>query len=671
MGSRAPTGYGMVRRHPDLVRRMALSMRALALRVRPTHLLIACLTGFALAFAITIGIFELVYIFSRSNENWHIDKILAVLTVIGLISLIFQTVRGRYLGERIRAREQAEATFQRAFHTMHHGLSMYDAELRLVICNRRYAELYSLPADLLKRGTPLKQILEYQRIRYADDKVTSVEYEGEILEALKNCKSRTKIHEFSEGRTICVTYEQTDDGGWVFTHEDITERLRLEARLNHLAYHDGLLTNLANRMLLRERLNQALSTMQPSGCLAVLCLDLDHFKQINDTLGHPAGDALLAQVADRLRGCVRDADLVARTGGDEFAILQYAGEPKTATVLAARIIDALSAPYEINGHHARTGTSIGIAIGPIDGADADQLLKSANLALHLAKSEARGSYRFFEPEMDRRMHRRRHLELDLRQAIGKGEFELHYQPLVDLATDSIGGFEALMRWNHPLQGRISPGDFIPLAEETGLIVPMGEWVLRQACADATAWPDSVSVSVNVSPVQFKSPNVIQTVFSALTNARLAPQRLELEITETVLLNNSEATLEILHQLRALGVRIAMDDFGVGYSSLSYFQSFPFDKIKLDRSFINGLNEGKTALAVLRAVASLGVNLGITTTAEGVETEEQLALIRREGISQIQGFLISPPRPLREIAAMLPSTPSVDAYKAWPRQRSGT
>jgi predicted signal transduction protein with EAL and GGDEF domain len=362
----------------------------------------------------------------------------------------------------------------------------------------------------------------------------------------------------------------------------------------------------------------------------------------------------LKQVAERLKNCVREADLVARMGGDEFTILQAAGNPETATALASRIVDVLAAPYDVYGHNLCAGTSIGIAAAPLDGDDPDQLLKNADLALYLAKQEGGGAYRFFEPELDRRMRERRQLELDLRQAILRSEFELHYQPIFDLRDDQIGGFEALLRWNHPTRGRIAPDQFISLAEETGLIVPIGDWVLRRACADAATWTGDLEVSVNVSPVQFKNVNLVESVRGALTSAGLAPSRLELEITETVLLQNSEATLATLHQLRALGIRIAMDDFGVGYSSLSYFQSFPFDKIKLDRSFISGLSEGNSSLAILRAVASLGANLSIVTTAEGVETAEQLQQIRREGISQIQGYLISPPRSAEEISKLLNS-----------------
>lgn len=603
--------------------------------------------------SIEIDGFEQLYSFSRAHEDWDVDEWFTALIVLGLVSLVFQIIRSRDLGREAARRQRAEETLERAFHTMHHGLAMFDRHRRLVICNRQYAEIYNLPENLLAPGTTLNEILQHRRRNDLLGKTSPAEYEEALIEAFEEGRRCTKVREFADGRTICSNYEPTYDGGWVSTHEDITERRQLETRLSHLALHDGL-TGLANRVLLRERLEAALSDLQESGTLAVLCLDLDHFKQINDTLGHPVGDALLKQVAERLKSCVREADIVARMGGDEFAILQAAGNPKTAAALASRIVDVLAAPYEVFGHNLCAGTSIGIAAAPIDGDDPDQLLKNADLALYLAKSEGRGAYRFFEQELDRRMHERRQLELDLRQAILRSEFDLHYQPIFDLREDQIAGFEALLRWNHPTRGRISPDQFIPLAEETGLIVPIGDWVLRRACADAATWTGDLEVSVNVSPVQFRNANLVESVLGALTSAGLTPSRLELEITETVLLHNSDATLATLHQLRALGVHIAMDDFGVGYSSLSYFQNFPFDKIKLDRSFINGLSDGNSSLAILRAVASLGANLSIVTTAEGVETAEQLEQIRREGISQIQGYLISPPRPVEEISKLVES-----------------
>jgi diguanylate cyclase (GGDEF)-like protein len=417
-----------------------------------------------------------------------------------------------------------------------------------------------------------------------------------------------------------------------------------------MAKHDAL-TDLPNRVLLRERLEKALKARRREDDLAVLCLDLDRFKDVNDTLGHPLGDALLKAVADRLRTCVREMDTIARLGGDEFAIVQLAAsQPTDATALAARIIGILSAPYEVNDHQLVIGASIGIALSPDDGTNPDELLRNADLALYRAKNEGRGTYRFFETEMDARMQARRKMELDLRKALVTGEFELNYQPLVNLECNEISGFEALLRWHHPVRGTVSPAEFIPLAEETGLIVPIGEWVLRQACAEAATWPTPIKVAVNLSPVQFRNRNLVNTVFSALSATGLAPQRLELEITESVLLQKSEVTIATLCQLHEFGVRIALDDFGTGYSSLSYLRSFPFDKIKIDRCFISDLtkNDGDS-LAIVRAVAGLGRALAMATTAEGVETKEQLEIVRAEGCTEAQGFFLSPPKTAEKVA----------------------
>jgi diguanylate cyclase (GGDEF)-like protein len=619
---------------------------ALGIRLTRTRLAVAVLSVLALAWAIIFDASERLHEFSRAHEDWNLDEFLSALIVLGLASLVFQLLRSRDLRREVRRRELAELQLDRAFQTMHQGLSMFDADRRLVICNRRFIDIYKLPPHLAAPGTSVDDVLRHLG-DHVVRKTGDVEYVQELTDAIAKGEPYVRFCEFADGRTICISYEWTGDGGWVATHEDITERRQLEARLNHLAHYDAL-TGLVNRTLLRERLDEALAGLDGSETLAVLCLDLDHFKHINDTLGHPTGDALLKKVAERLNASVHATDLVARLGGDEFAVIQTGGTPRTATELASRILEAFNEPYEVSGHNLPVGVSIGIAMAPADGTDPDALFKNADLALYLAKGEGRGAYRFFETDMDMRMHARRQLELDLRQALAKGEFELHYQPILELETNKIGGFEALLRWNHPSSGRVAPGDFIPLAEETGLIVPIGEWVLRRACADAAGWAEELSVSVNVSPMQFKNQNLVQTVFNALAASGLAPARLELEITETVLLHNTEATLDTLRRLRALGVRIAMDDFGVGYSSLSYFQSFHFDKIKLDRSFINGLNRDESSLAILRAVASLGANLSITTTAEGVETEEQLEQIRKEGISQVQGYLVSPPRAAQDL-----------------------
>jgi diguanylate cyclase (GGDEF)-like protein len=387
--------------------------------------------------------------------------------------------------------------------------------------------------------------------------------------------------------------------------------------------------------------------------LAVMCLDLDRFKAVNDTLGHPVGDALLKMVAERLKICVREEDIIARFGGDEFAVVQIGAEqPDSAAATARRIIEAVSAPYNIEDHQIVIGVSIGIAFAPDDGADPDMLLKNADLALYRAKCDGRGTFHTFEPIMDARMQARRRLELDLRKALAENEFELFYQPVVDIEGPRITSFEALLRWHHPDRGLVSPGEFIPLAEEIGFIIPLGDWILRRACADATRWPNAVKVSVNLSPAQFRNAKLLQSVQDALSEAGLSARRLELEITEGVLLAETEATLAMLNQLHMLGVQIAMDDFGTGYSSLSYFRSFRFDRIKIDRSFVQNISGDDSALAVIRAVSGLSASLGMATTAEGVETEEQMQRLRAEGCKELQGFFFSPPRPASEIAQLL-------------------
>jgi diguanylate cyclase (GGDEF)-like protein len=386
--------------------------------------------------------------------------------------------------------------------------------------------------------------------------------------------------------------------------------------------------------------------------VAVLCLDLDRFKEVNDTLGHPVGDALLQEVANRLRDMLRERDVVARMGGDEFVIIQVAAEPsKEAASLASRLIDIVSAPYDVNGHKIVIGTSVGIAISPDGKCDVDLLLAQADMALYRSKSDGRATYCFFEEEMNTRVHARRKLEQDLRLALANGEFELHYQPLVNLERNEIAGFEALLRWRHAERGMVSPANFIPIAEETGLILPIGEWVLRQACKDAATWPDHVKVAVNLSPVQFKCRTLADMVFNAVAASGIAASRLELEITETVLLHDGDATLATLRQLHDFGIRIAMDDFGTGYSSLSYLRKFPFHKIKIDRCFIASLQSGDSSIAIVRAISGLGRALGLSITAEGVETQEQLDVVRAEGYTEMQGYFFSAPKPAAEIRTL--------------------
>jgi diguanylate cyclase (GGDEF)-like protein/PAS domain S-box-containing protein len=448
-----------------------------------------------------------------------------------------------------------------------------------------------------------------------------------------------------------VVFEGRD--GYLVAVVDITERRKAEARIAYMAHHDGL-TNLPNRESYQDRLRQALEHGQSgSNRVAVLCVDLDLFKNVNDSFGHPMGDRLLRLVADRLRSQVRGNNLAARLGGDEFAVILASDvSPNEVSDFSARLIKILSASYDIDGIEVVIGASIGVALSPGDGSTTEELMRNADMALYRAKSDGGGVHRFFEREMDRLAQKRRDMELDLRRAFANGEFELHYQPLVDIAADRISGFESLLRWRHPEKGMISPADFIPVAEDIGLIVSLGEWVLREACAEAAKWPDAIKVAVNLSPVQFRSRNLVQAVISALAHSGLSPLRLELEITESLFLAETEANLAILHQLRGLGISISMDDFGTGYSSLSYLRSFPFDKIKIDRSFVKDIAERPDCVAIVRAISGLGRSLKITTTAEGVETIDQLDWLRAEGCNEVQGFLFSAARPAAEVEALL-------------------
>lgn len=441
-------------------------------------------------------------------------------------------------------------------------------------------------------------------------------------------------------------------GGVVVTFEDITEQRRTQDQISHLAHYDAL-TDLPNRIHFYEKMEELLTRGLQSDPFAIFSLDLDHFKNVNDTLGHPIGDKLLQAAAERMRGCIRENDIVARLGGDEFAIVQVTfKQPADATSLATRLIDAVSAPYQLDGHQVVVGTSIGIAIAPGDGTAPDQLMKNADLALYRCKADGGSRYRFFEAQMDARMQERRALEIDLRKALVNGEFALNYQPIVNLKTGRVTACEALLRWHQPERGLVPPLEFISIAEETGLIVPIGEWVLERACADAVAWPDEIAVAINVSPVQFKNDDFVQVVTNALAKSGMPARRLELEITELVLMHDSNAALALLHKLRDLGVSIAMDDFGTGYSSLGYLRSFPFDRIKIDQSFIRDLSLNKESLAILRAVVGLGSSLNIVTTAEGVETQNQLEILRTEGCTDVQGYFFSPPKGAAEIKNLL-------------------
>ena len=548
-------------------------------------------------------------------------------------------------------KEQEEALrirnfqFDTAINNMSQGLCFFDSDHRLIVANDRFVEMYGIPPDRVGPGSTVAEIVDLRYEAGSFPMMSRDEYLHWRTNVAATNEAKDSIVELQNGRTFKIRHRPMPGGGWVATHEDITEQRQSEVKIEHMAHHDAL-TELANRVLLNERLEHALGREE---MIAVHHLDLDQFKAVNDTFGHHAGDRLLKIVAERLSGLVRDTDTIARMGGDEFVIVQAPiADPADATSLAQRAIALLSEPYDIDGHQAVIGASIGISVGPGDGIDPEKLLRSADLALYRAKGDGRGTFRFFEPVMDLQMQTRRIMEQDLRRALPSGEFELHYQPVVNLASNEISGFEALIRWNHPTKGMISPAAFIPLAEEIGFIVPMGEWVIRQACTTAEQWPDNLHIAVNISAVQFRNPGLMQVITGALTASGLNPARLEIEITETVLLHNKEATLAVLHQLRALGIRIAMDDFGTGYSSLTYLQSFPFDKIKIDRSFVKDITENSGSLNIVRAVAALANGMGMTATAEGVETKEQLDRIASEGCTEMQGFLFSKPLPAREI-----------------------
>jgi diguanylate cyclase (GGDEF)-like protein len=541
--------------------------------------------------------------------------------------------------------------FDTALNNMPHGLCMFDPHRRLVVANKRVGEILHLAE--VRRGDSLRTFLRgavtsgtlndatMERLLSDLDSRLTGKYHGELAVTTE------------DDRALELTFEPMENGGSVVLVEDVTERKNAEAKINHMARYDAL-TGLPNRTYFHDQMGWALASMKPETQFAVLFIDLDQFKQVNDTLGHPAGDALLCAVSQRLRAMVRDTDLVARFGGDEFVVLQTPIHNRDgAAALARRIVEELSTLYEIEGHSVVIGASVGIAVAPRDGKDADLLLKNADRALYRAKSDGRGQWRFFEPEMDVKAQARRNLELDLRQAVATGAFELHYQPLINLKTGRISTCEALLRWTHLERGPISPAEFIPIAEEVGLIVEIGHWVLRRACLDCARWPTQVNVAVNLSPIQFRHGNIMRAITQALAASGLAPERLEIEITESVLLQDTETTRAILRQMHDFGVKVSLDDFGTGYSSLSYLHSFPLDKVKIDRSFLSAVGASKRALPLLRNVARLIAELGMWVTMEGVETQEQLDLITAEGnFDEAQGYLFSPAVRAAEIEAML-------------------
>jgi diguanylate cyclase (GGDEF)-like protein len=524
---------------------------------------------------------------------------------------------------------------------MSQGLCMLDSEFRVIVCNKRYIDMYGLSPQVVQPGVSLREIMEHSCALGNHPGITAQKLYESYVDKIRNGASTMHRH-LADGRIIKLNHSPMEQGGWLVTYEDITERHKTEARVAHMAQHDAL-TDLPNRALFRERMTAGLAQVEMQGtAMAVLCIDLDNFKTVNDRLGHAIGDQLLRWVADRLRECVGPDDTVARLGGDEFAVLQCGLQPQSAERLARRLVDIIGRPPLFDNQLVHSGISVGVAIAPLDGLDADHLMKSADLALYRAKANGRNGYEFFRSEMEQHARLRHSLETDLRGALEAGEFHLAYQPQLRLETGELTGFEALLRWTSAKRGPIGPAEFIPVAEETGLIVPLGEWVLRTACAEAAKWPDQIRIAVNLSPMQFRARGLASMITSALAATSLAPHRLELEVTESALLEDDAATIAILHQLRALGIRVSMDDFGVGYSSLSYLRKFPFDKIKIDRSFVGTLGESSESKAIVRTIASLGENLGMETTAEGIETAEQLDLVRQAGCTEAQGYYFSRP-----------------------------
>jgi diguanylate cyclase (GGDEF)-like protein len=574
--------------------------------------------------------------------------LLAVVVVIVTIFLIVRQLKRQHATAQRLLSEKSQH-LDTAINNMTQGLLLFDASGRLVICNQRYIDMFGVSPDVVKPGCHLRDlILHRQQLGSFVGDVDS--YCAKFLDP-KNDEVRDTVISTPDGRMIRLIYKRSPDGGWATTLEDVTELQRVAAKIEHLAHYDAL-TNLPNRTLF-QRHAEGLLLQTADVQFAILYIDIDEFKRINDSLGHLVGDEFLRGVSARLLESVGPGDFVARLGGDEFAIVQRdVGSDADVEALIDKIYQALRTPFDCHGQSLSSEASIGIAIAPRHGTDLLGLLKSADLAMYAAKAAGRRTYRFFEPSMEAQANLRRELERDLRATLADGGFEIHYQPLVDLRSNEVTGCEALLRWRHPVRGMVSPADFIPVAEETGLIEEIGQWVLRTACAEATTWPDHVRLAVNVSPIQFTSHTLSLKVAAALAETGLDPRRLELEITEAVLIADDDAALVALNQLRSLGVHIALDDFGTGYSSLSYLQRFPFDKIKIDRSFVKELACGTGSSSIIKAVVSIAADRHMITTAEGVETEQQREAVQALGCTQMQGYLFSAARPAHEIRRML-------------------
>jgi diguanylate cyclase (GGDEF)-like protein len=530
-----------------------------------------------------------------------------------------------------------------ALNNMTHGLCLFGPDDRLTLWNDRYLKMYGIAPDRIFAGCTLGEMLDAGK--FAGSAYRDIaQFEARMRAATANRQPDGFIAELEDGRTVNVTYQPIQDGGWVSTHEDVTERKKNEARIEHLAYHD-LLTDLPNRAAFNEHIEVVLGdAASRNEGFAVLCLDLDRFKEINDVYGHSAGDAYLVEIARRLTAMTEGAFL-ARVGGDEFVFVLAGGpQPDTAERLCGRLTSLSAIPFDVDGCNISGSFTIGVGIYPGDGSDADTLVANAEAALHRAKKQERGTVQFFEPAIDRGIREKHALRQDLMSALENSEFELNYQPQATTEGEAVG-FEALLRWRHPTRGMVSPATFIPLAEETGLIGAIDQWVLREACREAATWPKPLAIAVNLSPINFRRGDIPGMILSTLVETGLNPERLEVEITEGILIDDFDHAMAILRQIKNLGVRIAMDDFGTGYSSLSYLQSFPFDKIKIDQTFIAKIGKNPQAAAIIHAIVGLAGVLGLPVIAEGVETEEQRAFLAREGCDEIQGYLIGRPLPI--------------------------
>ncbi len=594
---------------------------------------------------------------AQNNTGISLNSETRVADEIGAMAKAVEVFRNNAIAlfDNKKRLEQVNDWLDIALNNMARGLSMFDEKQRLVVCNERYGEIYCLPNELTKPGVPFSRILEHRRqiVIEADEIEELVAQKQQLMVPRGVEMDEVRLsHKTHDHRIVEVSIKPLLRGGWVAVHEDVTERHDASERIARLAREDTL-TGLANRHRYLEVLNSL--TESPKTQFALLAIDLDRFKEVNDTFGHPVGDDLLAAVAARLMLVVRGSDLVARLGGDEFAIvLQQSTTRKAATIVARRIVNALKEPFQIGSNRIKIGGTVGIAFSLEDGSDADTLMRHADIALYSAKEKQRGTLAFYDSKIEDHQRSRRILEADLEQAVGLGQLELHYQPIVSLAHARVVGCEALIRWRHPERGLVPPGDFIPLAEETGLIIDIGAWALQEACAAASRWPGNLTVAVNLSVAQFDGPDLAATAAKALKQSNLAPSRLELEVTESLLLSHDDSTLDHLRRLQELGIAIALDDFGTGYSSLSHLRSFPFDKMKIDRTFVRDLHERSDCEAIVTAIISLTSSLNMAVVAEGVETELHLAHVHNAGCDMIQGYLFSKPVPEAQLALVIQS-----------------